>query len=113
MAQRPLRKCRHSQCGALHRNANGFCNDHQKQQRPDNRPNAAARGYDNRWNKFRKWYLSRNQLCSECKKAGRTTAANVVHHKIPLADGGNQYDPSNCAALCRDCHEQAHGRRNG
>lgn len=81
----------------------GYCQAHQRQrparQADQERPNAAARGYDYRWQKFRAEYLARNPYCARCGKP-----ATDVHHPWRLEDGGPQYDEANCMPLCHRCH---------
>lgn len=53
-------------------------------------------------------------LCVQCAEAGRTAAAEIVHHKQPwqAATGARRrelaFDFDNLQALCRDCHALAH-----
>ena len=49
--------------------------------------------------------FTREPLCAECKRHGRTTLANLRDHIIPLAEGGAD-DQSNEQGLCHDCHEE-------
>ena len=42
-------------------------------------------------------------LCEQCKSEGRLTAAEEVHHILPLANGGTN-DEGNLMALCKSCH---------
>lgn len=55
-------------------------------------------------------------LCADCAKAGKTTAAEEVHHIIPLTPE-NIDDPrittglDNLVSLCRECHRARHGAR--
>lgn len=46
----------------------------------------------------------------KCRGCGK--APDEIHHIIFRSQGGTD-DPSNLVSLCRGCHEQAHGRRNG
>jgi len=110
--QRALRKCREKGCRTLHRNADGYCDQHKKNWSNKQAP-ASARGYDHKWQQFRKRFLAARPLCERCKKAGITKGATHVHHLVPLADGGKRLDPSNCQALCHLCHDIVHGRRKG
>lgn len=48
--------------------------------------------------------LRAEPLCRDCKAKGRTTAATVPDHIIPLAKGGSDSD-SNIRCLCDDCHK--------
>lgn len=79
--------------------------------REDNRESAASRGYDGRWAKLRLRYLNRHPLCERCMSQGSTTLAGVVHHKVPISDGGARLDARNLMAVCRECHEIIHGRK--
>jgi 5-methylcytosine-specific restriction protein A len=61
--------------------------------------------YGRAWKKVRARFLSQHPLCEQCKKAGRLTPAEEVHHVLPLADGGTN-DESNLMALCKSCHSK-------
>jgi 5-methylcytosine-specific restriction protein A len=41
------------------------------------------------------------------------TAAEIVDHIIPLAQGGEKYDESNLQALCASHHATKHARDYG
>ena len=87
----------------------GRCEEHQSKasrrwRKPDTRPNAAARGYDNEWRRIRARFLRSYPVCPEC--GGKAT---VVHHIVPVAEGGT-HAWSNLQPLCRRCHERLHGR---
>lgn len=67
------------------------------------------------WRNVRESYLSRNQLCEECLKAGLITPARIVHHKIYLTaenyqDPAIAYNDRNLEAVCFQCHEIIHDR---
>lgn len=69
------------------------------------RGSAYARGYDKRWQRFRKDFLSRNPLCAECARQGRVTAASVVDHIIPhRGDRETFWKSGNHQPLCVGCH---------
>lgn len=73
--------------------------------RPGSRLGQAIRGP--RWDRARRGALDRaGWRCEGCGRAGRLE----VHHKRPLQKGGAAYDPDNLAALCRECHIEAHRR---
>mgnify|MGYP007071604220 CR=1 FL=1 len=75
--------------------------------RPDLRPSANARGYDNRWQKARLSYLKRNPICVRCKDRGRAEAATVVDHITPhKGDARLFWDRSNWQPLCKACHDR-------
>ena len=50
-------------------------------------------------------------LCVRCRRAGYTTAAEVVHHIQPISEADEKkLDLANCESLCREHHESLHGR---
>ena len=78
--------------------------------KPTNRPSAARRGYSERWRKARATYLRSHPLCVPCERAGRTTVASCVHHKIPhRGDPVKFWDQANWEVRCRTCHTDAIG----
>jgi predicted HNH restriction endonuclease len=54
-------------------------------------------------------------LCEICAAKGIITAAEIVHHRVPLT-AENINDPSvtlnwtSLCAVCRQCHADLHGR---
>ena len=67
------------------------------------------------WIRLRKWKLSRNPLCEDCKERGRIVLATEVHHIMPVEDGLSladrerlMYAIGNLRSLCHDCHIKAH-----
>ena len=71
------------------------------------RANAAKRGYDARWQKYRLGFLAKNPLCVICKENNRVTLSTVTDHIIPHK--GNQalfWDYNNHQALCETCHNR-------
>ena len=103
----PKRQC---QCGAIVSGDCPECKAKYKQQYDKDRGSSTQRGYDRKWGKARRVYLTKNPLCIDCKAKGITRAANVVHHIIPLDQGGAKYSSNNLMALCRECHEAKHKR---
>ena len=72
---------------------------------------AAARGYDARWQRARKIFLSRYPLCAECQKNGILTPATVVDHIIPHRGDRNLFwDENNWQPLCKSCHDRKTGK---
>jgi 5-methylcytosine-specific restriction protein A len=49
-------------------------------------------------------------LCEECEHDNRIKPADLVHHIIPLTDGGKRLDHDNLMAVCSRCHTKIHGR---
>lgn len=83
-----------------------------RERAPDRRLNAGKRGYDAKWQRFRRWYLRRHPLCQSCKEDGRVRAAVLVDHVIPLSEGGEHLTEENSQALCRACHARKTNKEN-
>lgn len=80
----------------------------------DRRPTATQRGYDARWRKYRRAFLSLNALCRECGKHGRLTVATVVDHIVPhQGDPKLFWDRSNHQPLCHQCHSRKTVKEDG
>jgi 5-methylcytosine-specific restriction endonuclease McrA len=68
-----------------------------------------------KWRKKRELVLRRdNYLCQECRRYGKTTPAQTVHHIYPL----ERYPvlalvSANLVSLCNECHERMHDRLTG
>ena len=80
------------------------------------RGTTADRGYDHRWQKLRRWYLSRHPLCESCEARGLTVQADDVDHIIPFKGRSDplRLDRTNLRALCRRCHNaKTHGKGAG
>lgn len=62
------------------------------------------------WEKKRKSILQRDHYaCQECKRHGRYTRANTVHHIRHLKEEPElALEDTNLESLCRDCHEKIH-----
>ena len=102
MPSRPLSPCAHPTCSG--RAVNGrYCAAHahlKPARKPDDRPSAAARGYDAKWRRVRAMYLKRHPDCVVCGEH-----AQEVDHIVPLADGGtHKWD--NLQAMCKTHHSQ-------
>ena len=79
----------------------------------ERRGSANSRGYNHRWRKASKAWLSHieNVLCAECKRHGRETLATLVDHIIPhRGDQAKFWDQSNWQPLCDPCHNQKTAR---
>lgn len=64
-----------------------------------------------KWKKARERALRRDEYqCQDCKRYGKITAAEHVHHIKPLEDctAAEAIDLSNLVSLCRDCHNKRH-----
>jgi hypothetical protein len=67
-------------------------------------PRIGQKPYDASWRKQRLALLREQPLCRICLAAGRTVAAAVVDHIIPLNDGGTN-TTANLQPLCKRCHD--------
>jgi len=71
--------------------------------------------YDTKWWKDnRKAHLAEYPLCAECQKAGRVTAARVVHHLKPHKGDERVFrDRSQWESLCKSCHDKHTAEEDG
>jgi len=104
MPRKPMRPCKHPGCSKL--TETNYCEKHQQIHGQD-RLSAAERGYDGKWRKARKSFLSRNPLCNRCKEKGLLVEATVVDHIIPhRGDKALFWDENNWQSLCKRCHDK-------
>lgn len=123
MAVQPGTACRWPGCVEITKDPSGYCEQHKGQARRQynnaldaRRGSSRQRGYDWTWEKFRRWFLQQpgNQYCYRCKQQGRMVLAKVVHHIAPIKERPDlRLVPSNCQALCFQCHELVHGGGRG
>lgn len=105
MPSKPKRPCSFPGCPKLTHGR--FCEEHAKlearrYEKYDRDP-AVRRRYGRAWKRIRDRYIVAHPLCEECKKRGKLTPAEEVHHVIPLSRGGTHAE-SNLMALCKPCH---------
>ena len=75
------------------------------------RPSARQRGYDTRWDKARRAFLSSHPWCAECAKRGVSTPATVVDHITPhRGDNALFWSKANWQVLCTTCHSSGKQR---
>lgn len=60
---------------------------------------------DKKWLAVSKYYLGKHKSCEICGEL-----AYLVHHIVPIQDGGDEYDKANLQAVCRVCHSRVHDR---
>lgn len=67
------------------------------------------------WRDLRNHYISTHLLCERCLQQDIYTAAQAVHHKIPVESGHNEqecrdlcYSESNLMSVCYRCHSEIH-----
>ena len=105
MPLKPKRPCSFPGCPNL-TNAR-FCEEHAKQEAKRyekyGRDPAAKKRYGRTWKRIRDRYIAANPLCEQCKKNGKLTPAEEVHHIKPLSQGGSNTD-DNFMSLCKSCH---------
>lgn len=119
MPMRPPRPCNAHGCSALVTGKERYCEAHRKaeyRRQNKDRPSARAQGYDHRWEKARRRFLSRPEhaLCVHCGARGRTVEAKVVDHVIPhKGDMTLFWDTSNWQPLCKSCHDRKTAKEDG
>lgn len=83
----------------------------------ERRGSARSRGYDGRWDKARRAFLSEHPLCVMCQREGRVEPATVVDHIVPhRGDPRLFWDEANWQPLCKRHHDrdkQSQERRDG
>ena len=93
-----------------------YCEKHQQQanrnyDRYHRTEENYSRYHNSRWKEIRSAQLHRQPLCEMCLKEGRYVAATLVHHIIPLSEGGTNA-PENLMSLCgASCHGKIHSVR--
>lgn len=114
MPRRPRRPCSYPGCPNL--TEGRYCTVHQKQvtahyNRYERDP-ASKRRYGRAWRRIRDGFIAVHPLCERCKRLGKLTPAEEVHHIHPLSRGGT-HDPDNLMALCKSCHSEITAREGG
>ena len=112
MPRKPLKPCRHPDCPNL--TDGQFCEVHRKEaDREYNRyfrsPAHRERYHTAAWRRVRAAQLARQPLCEMCMAEGRYVQATLVHHRVPLAEGGTNA-PENLCSLCASHHTALHDR---
>lgn len=104
MPMKPKKPCNHPGCPNL---TDGYyCEEHQVLHRGD-RESSGKRGYNSKWQKARKLYLTAHPLCEKCYKEKKLVAATVVDHIIPhRGDPVLFWNQNNWQALCKSCHDK-------
>lgn len=86
-------KCRHPGCNKVVAAKDGYCEEHKKEAHTNKRVRS------NRWHVLSRMYRHEHPICIRC---GRPS--EQVDHIVSLARGGDEFDPDNLAALCKECH---------
>lgn len=68
-----------------------------------------------RWLRKRAAILCRDEYqCRHCRRYGRVTPADTVHHILPFQDAPERrLDSENLISLCSACHNSMHDRDSG
>ena len=107
MPKKPKRPCSYPGCGRL--TDGQYCDEHRfsidRQYNRYLRDPDTNKRYGRAWKKLRARFLLLHPLCEQCKCEGRLTAAEEVHHILPLSNGGTN-DEDNLMALCKSCHSR-------
>ena len=91
-----------------------YCDTHRKANYKDQdqrRGSYRERGYSTQWDKVRKIYTRSHPLCERCLARGVARPVAIVHHKVPVAEGGAVLDMGNLMSLCHSCHAKEHNKR--
>lgn len=112
MPRKPLKPCKYPGCPNL--TDGQFCPEHRKKvDRDYNRfyrdPAHKERYHTAAWHKIRAAQLARQPLCEMCTAEGRYVKATLVHHRVPLAEGGTNV-PENLCSLCASHHTALHNK---
>lgn len=111
MPYKAKKPCIFRGCPNLTESGSSYCREHKliedKRYNKSERNPESNKRYGRDWKKIRTAFLSVNPLCEICKDSGKLKAANLVHHKIKLSDGGTN-DKNNLMSLCQDCHSRIH-----
>ena len=114
MPYKPRKPCSHPGCSEVTNHPSGYCFLHTKlrqKQIDADRGTSNQRGYNYRWQKYRRSYLIEHPLCQRCLERGRIVEATVVDHIVPHRGGQELFwDSNNHQALCKKCHDEKTAR---
>jgi 5-methylcytosine-specific restriction protein A len=114
MPKKPKRPCSYPGCPAL--TDGRYCAAHQKladqQYEKYQRDPSTKKHYGRTWKRIRDRYIAAHPLCEQCKKAGKLTPTEEVHHIVPLSRGGTHAE-GNLMSLCTSCHSEITAREGG
>ena len=93
-------------CGGVKQDARGsVCSKCGSGKKQTKRVGTTKSGYGWDWQQLQARFITHNPLCVECGKNGIVTAAQEVHHIVPITEAPwlrLQWD--NLMALCVACH---------
>ncbi len=61
-----------------------------------------------KWQRKRDAKRTRDPLCERCLKRNVTKVADMVHHIVPISEGGSMWDWNNLESICFECHGEEH-----
>ena len=96
MPRKAAKPCAHPGCPNLTHKR--FCCKHEALY---SRPPAARRGYNHRWQKYSRRYLTTHPFC-----ISRGQPSEVVDHIIPVTRDGSFWDSLNQQPMCESCHDR-------
>lgn len=109
MPSRPRTPCKHPGCPELVSYGEDYCAKH-KPLHPEAVRSAKSRGYDSKWQRFRKRYLAEHCWCVMCLAEGRYEPATVIDHITPFrGDEELKYRLDNLQPLCKYHHDKKTG----
>lgn len=112
MPRRAGSACTRRGCsGIVHDGVCTVCGPRVKQWRQatdERRGSYRDRGYNAKWDRVREQYINAHPMCERCLEENRVTMAAIVHHIVPLVDGGALLDEANMMAVCTRCHGAIH-----
>ena len=62
------------------------------------------------WHRVRALQRKRHTLCERCERDGKVVVGQLVHHIVPIEDGGARFHLDNLETLCHACHNKEHGK---
>ena len=105
MPRRPNTPCKHPGCAMLVPYGTMYCEEHAPLHIRDTKT-TKEKGYNRRWQRARKTFLSAHPLCVRCKEKGKVVPATGVDHIIPhRGDQKLFWDQNNWQPLCKSCHD--------
>lgn len=112
MPYKPKKPCAYPGCPRLTHDR--YCEEHAKlearsYERFQRNPETTKR-YGAAWRKIRGKYINEHPFCEICRREGRITPAQIVHHITPLNEGGT-HAVDNLMSLCSSCHSKLHASR--
>lgn len=104
-----MRICKRSGCGNATDRSDGYCFECNASGRnkyaEDRKEKRADPFYTSAiWRRYSKWWRVNHPLCAVCGQPGQ-----MVDHKNPIRNGGEQLDPENTQTMCFACHNRKTG----